>query len=90
MKLSMGLELMEKIELKEGQVWQVPDKKWIRVRRFIETAYTKDRKKLAGFIDLGSWGLRYITYKAFLQWIRRNNAKLVGMVDSKTGKVRVK
>lgn len=79
---------MKKIELEPGQVWQVPDENWIRVRRIIEITHTKDGKKLVGFFDLGSWGLQYITPKAFLRWIRRNNAMLIG-IRTRSGKVRV-
>lgn len=77
------------IELKNGQVWQVPDKKWIRVR-MIENLFYCDGEVCVTCWTLGDLFSHPISYKAFLRWIRRNKLKKpIGMVDSKTGKVRV-
>lgn len=75
---------MKEIKLEAGQVWQVPDKKWIRVRVIREISM------LVKFLELGdSTGGDIIEKKAFRRWIRRNKAELWGMKDFKTGKVRV-
>ena len=82
---------MKKVELKEGQklcvipgqVWQVWDREWIRVRVIREVGV------FIKFLELGDFTGDCIEKKAFLRWIRRNNAKLIGMVNSKTGRVKV-
>lgn len=76
---------MKKIKLEEGQVWQVPDKKWIRVRVIIKIF---NRPSIIRYVELGDSLESHIRTKYFLRWIRRNKAKIIGIRDFKTGKVR--
>lgn len=81
---------MKKIKLEPGQVWRVLDKKWIRVRNILDVYWhLRDGIRLVEFCNLGGTMSRVVTYKAFLRWVRRNKAKIIGIVDSKTEKVRV-
>lgn len=81
---------MKKIKLEPGQVWQVPDKKWIRVR-WIDNIYcdADDIKQMEYNFIGGEFYGSHETVKSFLRWIRRNNARLIGMVNFETGRVRV-
>lgn len=76
---------MKKKKLEEEQVWQVPDKKWIRVRVILRIWGKVDME----YVELGADTSESITKKAFLRWIHRNKAKLIGIKDFETGKVRV-
>lgn len=78
---------MKKIKLEPGQVWQVPDKKWIRVRVI---TFIRESDVSVYYVELGELGgALLVERKDFLRWIRRNKAKLIGIKDFKTGKVRV-
>jgi len=82
---------MKEIKLEVGQVWQVPDKKWIKVREIQEIYYGSLHKQF--YIKYRQLGLFYadaITRKAFLRWIHRNKLeKPIGICNFKTGKARV-
>jgi len=76
---------MKKIKLEVGQVWRVPDKKWIRVRVILRAWGKVDME----YIELGVETPETITKKSFLRWIHRNKAKIIGIKNFKTGRVRV-
>lgn len=80
---------MKKIELEPGQIWQVPDKKWIRVRTIMRIVGIDYPPTKVCYHKLGDFRKSWALKKDFLRWIRRNKAKLIGIKDFDTGKAKV-